>query len=973
MTHSLNSAEHTDQKRDISRRTVAFFAWVVALLLAALGEYTIRTSLMSLAGVAFYAIAILLVAGTSVRFHLPHAVDDTPSLARTGWVVLATGMAGTFGLGMHTFLLLHKNTGNDGAFWWWIASLLPLLLATALCWRLERPHVLWRGETPDTRAGKWWFALAVVLIFLAATCARFLWLDAIPWGINPDEGDRAAVSIQIVRETTPAGIFEVGWYYISMIYFHLMALAFKWFGIGYVQARAFTAVFGAGAVAIGMWIGWRHFSWRTALLVGIFGATTGVVLQFSRLTTEAGPTATQWLLSLALFLEGARTGRSLPWALAGFAGGFSLYFYPTGRVWALLAILWGVYLLVRWMAGRRGETIGLLRGLAIAAVASLVIAVPYLTWINAHPHELTLRYEQTNVFDPVNAARLDYVNPEWSQVRLIAEQLMRTLGIFNYFPEGGGVWPIHQPILTPALAVLVLVGVGMASLRWRDPRHALLAIAFWVGISGVVITVETPNLIRMATAIPLLPLFAALALEEGIVRTRAYFVTQAARTRAHWLAATMAVVLALGIGAAEARFYFVAYARMNLWEGSNQEGRAMQLLAPGARYVSLGSSFHMVNSGWVRLIAPEADRAGFKHPGSNLPFINQNVPEIGVLVYPGQEYYVPWLQTMYPDATQVPYWREDEGQYFTLLQIPATALATQGKIQLTTPAGDAHLVDVFGAPAAEEDASSMAWGSGESGAPYTWSATWRLPQQWNYSIRLTGANATLLLDGAPLLVNTEAIPEQSITLNLARGDHGLRLTGTPGAVSLAVVRLAPDEENTYAPIPAEQLLASDGQPRGLAATVQFADRAKQFRQDNTLATCCIADLLQSRHRMAIVTWQGTLAIPEAGEYGFRLRSPGAATLTLGDADVLRLDEQGTAATLVRLSPGERAFVLELALSEGANGALELIWQPPGGAWSILPHTQLAPESSLLHQDPLPDDALRALNTFPVDQPSETLR
>ena len=201
-----------------------------------------------------------------------------------------------------------------------------------------------------------WMGIAVSAILVVAALARLLWLDAIPFGVNPDEGDRAAVAIQIVRGTTPAGIFEAGWYYISMLYFHLMALAFKWFGIGYVQARSFTALFGIASVAITIWIGTRHFSWRVALLAGILAATSGVVLQFSRLTTESGPTATLWLLSLALMFEGARGGRILPWTLAGFAGGFSLYFYPTGRVWALLAVLCGGYLLVRWIAARRSET-----------------------------------------------------------------------------------------------------------------------------------------------------------------------------------------------------------------------------------------------------------------------------------------------------------------------------------------------------------------------------------------------------------------------------------------------------------------------------------------------------------------------------------------------------------------------------------------------------------------------------------------
>jgi len=968
-----NPPEASTPVRSVGDRTVALFAFLLALTLAVWGEYAIRASQTPVAGIVLYLAAILLIAATAPRFVLaPHA-EGAHTLPRRGWVALAAGALGTLALGIRTFLLLRRDTADDGAFGWWVVSLLPLLLAALWVWRMERPAPLWRSELPVSRAGKMWLYLALLATLLVAVLLRFLWLDAIPFGVNPDEGDRAAVAIQIVRETIPAGIFEVGWYYISMIYFHLMAFVFKAFGIGYVQARAFTALFGVASVAITFWIGLRHFSWRVALLAGILAATTGVVLQFSRLITEAGPTATLWLLSLALMLEGARGGRSLPWVLAGAAGGFSLYFYPTGRVWALLAMLWGGYLLVRWLLAKRPEARAIGRGLAIAAVAALVIAAPYLAWITAHPHELTLRFEQTTVFDPDNASRLGYVDPAWSTPRLVAEQIMRTLGIFNHFEDGGGVWPIRQPILSPALALLALLGIGLVSLRWRDPRFTMLGIVFWVGVSGVIITVETPNLIRMTAAIPLLPLLAALTLEEGITRARAYFASPVARMRALWVATAFAALIVLTISFVEARFYFTDYARMNLWPTANQEGRALTLLPAGTRYTSLGNSFHMVNSGWVRLIAPEADRAGYKHPGSTLPYLGDGAhsdgthsggaQDIGVLLYPGQDALLSWLRTLYPEAQEVDYLLPGEPDYFTLLHIPATALAGQGKVQATTPDGSSILVDHFGAqPEGTTVAERMQW-----------SATWRIPQQWNYALRLTGESATLALNGVPFLANSVEQPVQTAAVNLARGDHGIAVAGKSGDVTLEIARMEPGSEPLFAPIPASQLLASDGSPRGFAATIQIADAPEQRRQENTLATCCIGDLLKMDGRSTTATWQATLQVPETGEYGFRLQSPGVATLTIGNEVVIHLPETGAQENRIFLEAAATPITVTLDLPQGGNGALELQWQPPGSAWSILPHTVLHPDAAVLWQPALSDDLLLAPDNFARDLPPETVR
>src|SRR5439155_20484372 len=130
------------------------------------------------------------------------------------------------------------------------------------------------------------------------------------------------------------------------------------------------------------------------------------------------------------------------------------------------------------------------------------------------PAEFTLRYEQTSAFVGDNATRLPYYKPGMPAAQLWREQFVRAAGMFNQFPDGGGFWPTGLPLLPAVLALLTLVGIGWCTLRWRDPRSVALAIWFWVSLAGVITTVETPNVQRLTTAVPILALFPALVLDD---------------------------------------------------------------------------------------------------------------------------------------------------------------------------------------------------------------------------------------------------------------------------------------------------------------------------------------------------------------------------------------------------------------------------------------------------------------------------
>lgn len=938
-----------------------------AVLLAVGGEFFVRSlERPALYGVGLYAAAVLLLALTLPRFALLQAERAGVGEDALLWIVCAAGATVTLLLAGITFFLLRDNLRDPMALWLWLGGVAALLLTAAAAWRLERPTARWRANMPRGRWDRALPALAVLLLLAGAVAARVLWIDSIPYGINPDEGDRTAYAMQVVRGTTDHGPFESGWYRISMMYFYILAWALKWFGIGFVQARLFTGFFSLVAVAGITWLGMRHWNWRVGLMAGAFLAFTGLGMQFGRETSEAGPTAALWVMSIALLLEGVRGGRTLAWVGSGLAGGFSLYFYPSGRMWPLLALLFGIYLLVRWGTERnRAELLRLLRGLAMAALAAVAVTAPFLAHWSLFPHEFSLRFAETSVLLPHNAARLNYVDPTWSLPRLLAEQLGRSLGVFGRYADGGGFWPMHQPVLVAPLAVLALVGMGLSCLRWRDPRAVALAIWFWVGFVGMVLTVETPNVQRIATAFPVMGLFAALTLDELVRRAVELFQTERARFRAAaWGSLVVAGVLAVSL-ALEVRFYFGEYATMQLWTGWNQEGRAVAETPPGTLNTSLGSSFHMVNSGWVRLLAPDAERGGVQSPGSMLPLPEDGARGLAFMVYPNQEHYLPWLQGLYPGLASLDYTRGDEDLYFTQLYVPPEQVAaTRGA--LFDDGRQTVTVPTLGALPSD---------STPGNSPATWTATLRIPRQWNYRLRVGPGPARLLINGALVV---EALPGQvsaESTVNLARGDLALTLEGNGRGHTLQMAAANPGGEALFRTLGAADLRATGDQPHGFIANVRVDTLPHQMRQDTTLALCCIAELLHAENRPFEANWESTLFAPVSGEYQFRLALPAAGRLAIGEQTVIiNGDPQGgDFEGRIFLNAGSHPIEVNVATESETNRPLELVWVVPGERPSILPGEMLTLPLGAGVQPPLPDEVLQTVGAFPVDQPLMIVR
>ncbi len=905
-----------------------------------------------------------------------------PERRRRVWLLAGGGTLVAVVLGLLTAGLVRQKLDDPAAPRWWLASIVAIAGTGLLVGRQQGWAPRWGEHVwPQTRQGRILLAVVVLALLALTVGARLLLLDKVPFGINADEGDRGATAITILRGDNTQSIFDYGWYFISMFYFWVLAGVMKIAGVSFVGARVLGALAGIIAVAAITWIGARHFGWRVGLMAGGLLSLLAVALQFSRETSEAGPTAALWALSAALFLEAARTGRSWAWIGAGLTGGLSLYFYPSGRLWAVLAALWCAYLFVHGLGGRR---LSILRGVVLAAVAALLVMGPYLAHVTETPaafQTFTLRANETSVFTNDNPTRLSYYHREWNTVQMMGAQLIHSFGVFNQFHDDGGFWPSDRPITSGWLAVLILLGVGWTSTRWRDPRYVMLALWFWVGFSGVIVTVETPNVQRMATAVPVLALFPALVLDSLIGRVEAALpllsrLGRRVRPAIGW-AATGLALLAIGVMmVAQGRSYFVDYAATDRWPQPSYLGWAVNDQSSDTLVLSVGRQYHMVNSGWVRLLAPNTPRGGVESPGSSLPLPIPADRNLAFLLFPRQSYYLPYLTTLYPGGELTPYNHPTEGLMFSIYRVPQMAWAAQ----------QGALVTVDGATTPVAGLGVPLPGVSTYPSAMRWTATLQVPQYWNYSFQVGPGPARLLIDGQPLLTVAPGIPALNTTVSLARGYHQVVYEGIVAAAGQpALFQWAPEGKHDpdqlapapdWQPVSIGQLQPHQDAPGGLYGLVHLSDpdRAEQHRLDTTLATCCLSDDVHSDGKPYDVTWTGTLLAPATGVYSMTLFTQGATVLKLDDKPVFQTDkaQDEPLAGAVELQAGPHPVTVTLHVEQGPGG-LEWTWTPPGGEQSIVPPSALAPPAGVGVGPPLPPAQLGKPDLQPSDRPLDIVK
>jgi 4-amino-4-deoxy-L-arabinose transferase-like glycosyltransferase len=451
---------------------------------------------------------------------------------------------------------------------------------------LSSPAPPSREAAPLSRSWEIGLLLAITLL---AGFLRFYRLTEIPPGLHYDEAFKGTTA-RAMLEGAPLQIFfrsNMGEEPAAM---YLAMAALRVAGQEPWVVRLPSAILGTLTIPLAWWLGrelvrlarlHRPGLWRWAAhpapggaegriqpehrglaeqLVGLGTATVLAILywhlNFSRLGME--PILVPFFVTLAFAalargLNGGYRGRPrlLAFGLAGLAMGGSLYTYKAGYFVPVLAVLFVAYAAIveRGFLRRHG------RGLLVASLVALLVALPIGIYFATHPADFLLRPTSvalTYAGQPGGPQGQEALQDSW-----LADNVLRVLGMFFVHGDENPRSNLPgRPALDPFLALLFLVGLGRSLAGFRRPALALLPIWLGVMIVPTVITEYAPHFPRAIGATPAVALLCSLGgwtLWQGV-----------SRLARRWLTVSFALVLALGLvfsGALTARDYFHIWAQ----------------------------------------------------------------------------------------------------------------------------------------------------------------------------------------------------------------------------------------------------------------------------------------------------------------------------------------------------------------------------------------------------------------------------
>jgi hypothetical protein len=347
----------------------------------------------------------------------------------------------------------------------------------------------------NARSERWYFGIVVILMITAAFF-RLWHLGTAPPGMHPEE----LINIQLSEQLKQGHISVI---YAEArparegLYFALLGLSTALTGKGLILWRLPSVWISMLSLAMTATLLRRLSGTRTALLaVGLLAVSfwhvwTGRAVLNVTLMSLITPFAIYALARAYLTTE--RMDSSLWFTVGGVALGVAQYIHGTAWTLIVLLIAFVSYRALLSRAELKAHWGNVLYSLSLTGV----LVLPLIIFITRHP----------GAREPV---------PLTEQSGLLAEIPGRILGAIAALALRGDMLPQHnvpgRPIMGPIIAILMVVGIGVALARWRRPTYGLALL--WL-LTGLLPTAFMPNQAdfeAMAVILPITFIFPALGI-----------------------------------------------------------------------------------------------------------------------------------------------------------------------------------------------------------------------------------------------------------------------------------------------------------------------------------------------------------------------------------------------------------------------------------------------------------------------------
>jgi len=352
------------------------------------------------------------------------------------------------------------------------------------------------------RDGSSLYLFLAVLVLLVAAGLRIIAIRDAPPGPRFDETFDALMARRILNGEHPIYFPENFGEEALNIYFQAASLAA--FGWNDLALRFPSIAFGLIEVAAVYALGKRAWNRRAGLLASALCAASFWAVLFSRLGMRLTTlTALVSLGVLMLFRLHASRARDKQWPMGGAAGllfGLSVHTYTAARALPLLLMGMVIYLALFHRAGLRKQAA---HWILVIIIATL-IAAPLAYYLVTHP-QVEMRVEQ--ISGPFESLRKGDAAP-------LFQYALAAVGMFGV--RGGSEWLYNlpsRPVFDPITAMVFLVGVVVALIRWRARRTAFVLIWLAAGLAPIVLSWPPASTSHAILAQPAVYLLAGLGLD----------------------------------------------------------------------------------------------------------------------------------------------------------------------------------------------------------------------------------------------------------------------------------------------------------------------------------------------------------------------------------------------------------------------------------------------------------------------------
>jgi 4-amino-4-deoxy-L-arabinose transferase-like glycosyltransferase len=479
--------------------------------------------------------------------------------------------------------------------------------------------------------------LIVGAIVTVGAVLRIWNLAGIPFAIHPDEIRTGHVALQSYAVPSEVPFFSTQWILVDLPapWFASVAVSLHIFGHTLAALRLPNAVYGTAAI-VPFYAMVRHAWGQVAAIAGAWMlAVSAVDIHFSRVTVNNLVPAFFWAACFFFLLRGVTRRRAIDWSLAGITAGLSEYSFYGTRLLFLILLCFCVYLAL--IHNRRDLQSIVHFGMLFAGY---VIAFgPLLAYFVQNPVKYFGRGQDELIWHQMPRSLPDAWDMATSLWPPVSDNL---LGISTQADRGSFYF---APLLMPAEAGLLVLGVAILFWRWRMPAEFLMLLSgLGTLFVGGTLVVGAPNMQLWTPAFP--AIFAAMAVPLGAW-------TQSVATHgSRQFRLGCLLFLALGLGAIammNVNFYFRDY-QVTRPEFEIRAAQSRWEAGIGVKYrvFTVGPTWQPYDAETNSYLIRGQEGKTLLHPTVELPVPVERGKGLGFVFMNDETKYMPLVKRVYP-------------------------------------------------------------------------------------------------------------------------------------------------------------------------------------------------------------------------------------------------------------------------------------------------------------------------------------